>query len=81
MTDFIKINILENGEKAIWCRTRESMENVDAGRAAEITGNMARDLYVRAFQKVYPNLAPRQIELKNVFTKCYANASAFAKAA
>ena len=23
MTDFIKINILENGEKAIWCRTRE----------------------------------------------------------
>ena len=22
MTDFIKINILENGEKAIWCRTR-----------------------------------------------------------
>ena len=22
MTDFIEINILENGEKAIWCRTR-----------------------------------------------------------
>ena len=24
MTDFIEINILENGEKAIWCRTRVS---------------------------------------------------------
>ena len=59
----------------------QSLENVDNGRTAEITGNMARDLYVRAFQKVYPNLAPRQIELKNVFTKCYVNASAFAKAA
>ena len=59
----------------------QSMENVDNRRAVEITGNMARDLYLRAFQKVYPNLAQSQVELKDVFTKCYANASEFAKAA
>ena len=59
----------------------QSMEGVNKDKAVEIASKMARDLYMGAFQKVYPNLAPRQVELKDVFTKCYANASEFAKAA
>ena len=59
----------------------QSMEGVNNDKAGEIAGNMARDLYIGAFQKIYPNLAMRQVELKDVFTKCYANASEFAKAA
>ena len=59
----------------------QSMEGVNKDKAAEIASNMARDLYMGAFQTVDPNLGPRQVELKDVFTKCYANAREFAKAA
>ena len=59
----------------------QSMEGVNKDKAVEIAGSMARDLYMGAFQKVYPNLAPRQVELNGVFAKCYANAREFARAA
>lgn len=59
----------------------ESLEAVDNDKANAISGNMARDLYVGAFLKVYPNLTPQQYALNNVFVKCYANAREFAQAA
>ena len=59
----------------------QSMDDVNKDKAVEITSSMARDLYMGAFLKVYPNLAARQVALSGVFAKCYANAREFAKAA
>lgn len=59
----------------------ESMETVDPQKVDEYSGKLARELYVGAFLKVYPNLTPHQSEIKHVFEECYANAREFAKAA